>query len=394
MKQFKYVARRKDGSLIDGWLQAENEAQAKRQLVQQQRQVVMLTEQRTKTARNLNRETLITTLRELATLRESGMPLDQCMLSLLESVSDKQMETVLKRLHNDIESGSSLSEAIGAQPDAFPFYVSSMLRLGEASGQLGEALFSVSERIEREEKLISEVKSALTYPAFLLIVCVATVFFMFLYVIPNFENMVQGSSGDAGALGRLLAMSKFLNDNLTIISALLIAMIGGIYYSAKYGNLKDRVMHTLSIIPLFRSLIDSWNIVQFSSSMQKLLQSGVELVESVEITLNSISDAQLRKRLNHVVVKVREGKGLADSLAEYHVFPPMVIRLIHTGEAGASLVPCFREIHNLYERRLSKGLKQILTILEPLVIVIMGGIVGSIMIVLISGIISVNNISL
>ena len=145
------------------------------------------------------------------------MPLDQCMLSLLESVSDKQMETVLKRLHNDIESGSSLSEAIGAQPDAFPFYVSSMLRLGEASGQLGEALFSVSERIEREEKLISEVKSALTYPAFLLIVCVATVFFMFLYVIPNFENMVQGSSGDAGALGRLLAMSKFLNDNLSLI---------------------------------------------------------------------------------------------------------------------------------------------------------------------------------
>ncbi|HAS6168985.1 TPA: type II secretion system F family protein [Vibrio vulnificus] len=393
MKQFKYVARRKDGSLIDGWLQAESEQQAKRQLQQQQRQVVMLTEQRSSGAKNLGRETLITTLRELATLRESGMPLDQCMLSLLENVEDKQMELVLKRLYSDIESGSSLSEAISAQPDAFPFYVSSMLRLGEASGQLGEALFSISERIEREEKLISEVKSALTYPAFLLVVCVATVFFMFLYVIPNFENMVQGG-GDAGALGTLLDISAFLNDNLTIILILMSALIGGVYYSAKYGNLKDYAMQTLCIIPMFRNLIDSWNIVQFSSSMQKLLQSGVELVESVEITLNSISDTQLRKRLNHVVVKVREGKGLADSLAEYHVFPPMVIRLIHTGEAGASLVPCFREIHNLYERRLSKGLKQILTILEPLVIVIMGGIVGSIMIVLISGIISVNNISL
>ncbi len=393
MKQFKYVARRKDGSLIDGWLQAENDQQAKRQLQQQHKQVVMLTEQRTRGAKNLGRETLITTLRELATLRESGMPLDQCMLSLLENVEDKQMELILKRLYSDIESGSSLSEAINAQPDAFPFYVSSMLRLGEASGQLGEALFSISERIEREEKLISEVKSALTYPAFLLVVCVATVFFMFLYVIPNFENMVQGG-GDAGALGTLLDISALLNDNITIILILMAVFIGWVYYSVKYGNLKDYAMQTLCIIPMFRNLIDSWNIVQFSSSMQKLLQSGVELVESVEITLNSISDTKLRKRLNHVVVKVREGKGLADSLAEYHVFPPMVVRLIHTGEAGASLVPCFREIHNLYERRLSKGLKQILTILEPLVIVIMGGIVGSIMIVLISGIISVNNISL
>ncbi|NAX45379.1 MULTISPECIES: type II secretion system F family protein [unclassified Vibrio] len=393
MKQFKYVARRKDGSLLDGWLQAENEQQAKRQLQHQQKQVVMLTEQRSSRAKQLSREILITTLRELATLRESGMPLDLCINSLLENSIDKHMVQVLKRLHSDIESGSSLSEAIAAQPDYFPYYVSSMLRLGEASGQLGDALFSISERIEREEKLVGEVKSALTYPAFLLIVCVATIFFMFLYVIPNFENMVQGT-GDAGALGTLLDISAFLNNNLTVILIFISAIIGGLYYSAKYGNLKEYTMQVLCLIPMFRRLIDSWNIVQFSSSMQKLLQSGVELVESVEITLNSISDLSLRKRLNHVVIKVREGKGLADSLAEYHVFPPMVIRLIHTGEAGASLVPCFREIHNLYERRLSKGLKQILTILEPLVIVIMGGIVGSIMIVLISGIISVNNISL
>jgi len=393
MKQFKYVARRKDGTLIDGWLRAENDIQAKRQLQQQQRQVVMLNEQRDVKSKRINREVLITTLRELATLRQSGMPLDQCMQSLQENVGDKHMGAALKRLYYDIESGASLSEAIAAQPDVFPFYVASMLKLGEASGQLGEALFSVSERIEREEELVSEIKSALTYPAFLLVVCVVVIFFMFIYVIPNFETMVQGN-GDAGALGTLLDISAFFNDNLTLISAGLAAAVGGLYYGAVYGNLKDSALHALSHIPLFRNLIDAWNIVQFSSSMQKLLQAGVELVESVEITLSSLSDARLRKRLHHVLLRVREGRGLAESLAEYGLFSPMVIRLIQTGEAGASLVPCFKEINALYERRLSKGLKQILTILEPLVIVIMGGIVGSIMIVLISGIISVNNISL
>lgn len=393
MKQFKYVARRKDGTLIDGWIRAENDLQAKRQLQQQQRQVVMLNEQRDVKSKRISRETLITTLRELATLRQSGMPLDQCMQSLQENVGDKHMGAALKRLYYDIESGASLSEAIAAQPDVFPFYVASMLRLGEASGQLGEALFSVSERIEREEQLVSEIKSALTYPAFLLVVCVVVIFFMFIYVIPNFETMVQGN-GDAGALGTLLNISAFFNDNLMLISAGVAAGVGGLYYGAVYGNLKDTALQGLSTIPLFGNLIDAWNIVQFSSSMQKLLHAGVELVESVEITLNSLSDARLRKRLQHVVLRVREGRGLAESLAEYGLFSPMVIRLIQTGEAGASLVPCFKEINALYERRLSKGLKQILTILEPLVIVIMGGIVGSIMIVLISGIISVNNISL
>lgn len=94
-----------------------------------------------------------------------------------------------------------------------------------------------------------------------------------------------------------------------------------------------------------------------------------------------------------MVSRIREGKGLAESLTEYDLFPSMVRRLIQTGEAGASLEPCFREINNLYERRLSKGLKRFLSILEPLVIVVMGGIVGSIMIILMSGIISVNDIS-
>lgn len=392
MKQFKFVARRKDGSLVDGWISAESEQIAKRQLAEQQRQVVMLTPYRNKQNKKVSREALIATLRELATLRESGMPLDQCMSSLIESTEDQQLRYSLRRLHSEIESGASLSEAIASQPDVFPFYVSSMLRLGEASGKLGESLFSIAERIEREENLVTEVKSALTYPAFLLVVCVAVVFFMFLYVIPNFETMVQ-EGVDAGTLGTLLNISRTLNDNLILVVTLGVALIGALFYGFKYGDLLQQLIQLLCKIPMFKELVDAWNIVQFSSSMQRLIQSGVELVESVEITANGISDAHLRSRLGYVVSRIREGKGLAESLTEYDLFPSMVRRLIQTGEAGASLEPCFREINNLYERRLSKGLKRFLSILEPLVIVVMGGIVGSIMIILMSGIISVNDIS-
>lgn len=279
MKQFKFVARRKDGSLVDGWISAESEQIAKRQLAEQQRQVVMLTPYRNKQNKKVSREALIATLRELATLRESGMPLDQCMSSLIESTEDQQLRYSLRRLHSEIESGASLSEAIASQPDVFPFYVSSMLRLGEASGKLGESLFSIAERIEREENLVTEVKSALTYPAFLLVVCVAVVFFMFLYVIPNFETMVQ-EGVDAGTLGTLLNISRTLNDNLILVVTLGVALIGALFYGFKYGDLLQQLIQLLCKIPMFKELVDAWNIVQFSSSMQRLIQSGVELVES------------------------------------------------------------------------------------------------------------------
>ncbi|EOG6943724.1 type II secretion system F family protein, partial [Aeromonas salmonicida] len=144
--------------------------------------------------------------------------------------------------------------------------------------------------------------------------------------------------------------------------------------------------------PFLAMLFNAWTIVQFSGSMQKLLESGVELVDAVELSSNAMSGDKGRRDIQRVIERVKEGERLADALAMYHVFPLVVIRLIKTGEKGSSLPICFKEINALYERRLSKGIKQILAILEPLVIVIMGAIVGSIMIVLISGIISVNDI--
>ncbi|WP_332399043.1 type II secretion system F family protein [Vibrio metschnikovii] len=392
MKQYRYVVRLPNGQLNDGWLTAANEQQARRQLNQQPQQIILLKAQSARRAKPVSREVLITTLRELATLRDSGMPLDLCIASLLETAGDAQMQQGLQRIQQELESGHSLSQAIANQPEVFPFYVSSMLRLGEANGNLGDALLSIAERVEREENLMSEVKSALTYPAFLLVVCVLVLFFMFVYVIPNFEVMVQGGN-QTGALATLLGISEFINRNLMWLLGGMVALSAGTYYGFRHGNLTAQLINAACLIPMFRELMQAWNIVQFSGSMQKLLQSGVELVESLEITLNSLADDHLRRTLNKVVIKVREGEGLAEALNQYQLFPLMVIRLIKTGEAGASLVPCFREIHTLFERRLSKGLKRLLTILEPLVIVIMGGIVGSIMIVLISGIISVNDIN-
>ena len=391
MKNFKYVARRKDDKTTDGWISASSEDEAKKIIEERGMSLVLLKEGTSKKSKNVNRDHLITLFRELATLRLSGMQLNFCISSLVETSSDKVLTQALKRIYEELESGSSLSLAIESQPDVFPFYVASMLKLGEANGNISEALFNIADRLEREEKLVSEIKTALTYPMFLLIVCITVIFFLFTYVIPNFKTMVNEDS-PANSLKTLIGISDFFNENIIVLLILISVAVAGIIAGLKTGKLQQGLVRVLNLIPFFKRLTVAWNIVQFSSSMQKLLESGVDLVEAVELSKNGISDDHIRRRLENVAGRVRQGEGLADSLEHYDVFPLVVLRLIKTGEIGASLPPCFKELNNLYERRLSKSLKQVLSILEPLVIVIMGGIVGAIMIILISGIISVNDI--
>ncbi|MDL5383809.1 type II secretion system F family protein [Aeromonas hydrophila] len=393
MNYFKYIVRASNGKILNGWVQAENEEKAHKTLEQRGYSVVLLEKYRGGVKAKISRETLMTTLRELATLRQSGMQLDECLESLIETTVDKNLVLALKRMKSDISSGSSLSDSVVSLPDIFPYYVSPMLRLGEENGSIHESLISIAERVEREEKIVSEVKTALTYPVFLLVVCVTVVFFLFLYVIPNFKSMITDEAAAAGSsLVQLISVSDFISDHITIILVLIVLIISAFIYGIKYGTLYEKILALLLKLPFFSTLFSAWVIVQFSGSMQKLLESGVELVDAVELSANAMSGEKGRRDIQRVIQRVKEGERLADALATYNVFPLVVIRLIKTGEVGASLPICFKEINTLYERRLSKGIKQILSILEPLVIVIMGTIVGSIMVILISGIISVNDI--
>ncbi|HGY5237407.1 type II secretion system F family protein [Aeromonas sp. 5HA1] len=393
MIYFKYIVRTDSGQLLNGWLRASSKENAHKILDMKGHCVVLLEKHTGIMKVIVSREALMTTLRELATLRKSGMQLDECIDSLVDTTSDKHLNPALSRMKMDISSGASLSDTVASLPDIFPYYVSPMLRLGEENGNIYDALINIAERIEREEKILSEVKTALTYPCFLLIVCVSVIFFLFIYVIPNFKSMITDEAAAAGgSLVTLIAFSDFINNNLLLILGSITILFSYLLYSFKYGKLASLLLEFVLKIPFLAMLFNAWTIVQFSGSMQKLLESGVELVDAVELSSNAMSGDKGRRDIQRVIERVKEGERLADALAMYHVFPLVVIRLIKTGEKGSSLPICFKEINALYERRLSKGIKQILAILEPLVIVIMGAIVGSIMIVLISGIISVNDI--
>ncbi|MCE0558537.1 MULTISPECIES: type II secretion system F family protein [unclassified Motilimonas] len=389
---FEYVARQKDTSLIDGWVQAKSKAHAQQVLDDRGLNVLVIKRGLSRIPLTVSREALLTALRELASLRSSGMPLDKAVSSLSKVAESKVLRKAWTMVLASLENGLSLSDAMETLPHVFPQYVPPMLRLGEANGDLPNALYSVAERVEREENLLSEMRSALTYPAFLLFISFAIMLFLFSYVLPNFKSMVEGGGGDT-ALASLIAVSDWVNNNFDFIILSLFISIALLWYAHHRGALQAKLFSLLAVLPITKRLLLAWDIVQFSSSMQRLLDSGVELVRGVELSAESLASASLKKRLDDAVVMVKQGSSLSTAMAQLKVFPDMVLQMINTGESGANLGQSFGEINTLYERRLKLGLHRVITLLEPAVIVIMGGLIGSIMVVIISGIISVNEIS-
>ncbi|MFO6423847.1 type II secretion system F family protein [Motilimonas sp. KMU-193] len=389
---FEYVARQKDSSLIDGWIQAISKEDAKQTLEQRGLSVLVIKRGLPRIPLTVSREALLTALRELASLRASGMPLDKAVASLSKVAESKVLRKAWSMVLASLENGLSLSDAIESLPHVFPSYIPPMLRLGEANGDLPNALYSVAERVEREENLLSEMRSALTYPAFLLFISSAIMLFLFSYVLPNFKSMVEGQGSDT-ALARLIAISDWINLNFDFIIVGIMIAIVLLWYTHHRGILQAKLFSILSFVPVTRRLLLAWDIVQFSSSMQKLLDSGVELVRGVELSAESLASQSLKKRLEDAVVLVKQGSSLSGALTQLKVFPDMVLQMITTGESGANLGQSFAEINVLYERRLKLGLHRVITLMEPAVIVLMGGLIGSIMVMIISGIISVNEIS-
>ncbi|MBC7002117.1 type II secretion system F family protein [Photobacterium sp. BZF1] len=394
MSFFQYIGRNAHGDTVEGWVAADEQSIAREKLEQKRIQPLVIRKGIKQIPLKVDRESLLTSLRELASLRKSGMGLDKAVEAIAELSEDKQLKQAWKKVYEFLHNGFSLSEAMESLPFVFPRYVPSMVRLGEANGDLPQALYSIAERVEKEAELMGEIKSALTYPAFLICFSIAILLFLFSFVLPNFESMVESGNGQGSALASLLTVADFFNRNISWILPGLFISFGMIVWGFHEGKLQSVFYRIAAKLPFTRDVIAYWDIIEFSSSMSRLLGAGVDLLEGALLSAEGLSQEKVRRRLADTVKGIKQGESFSDSLRQKEVFPNLVIQMIAVGESGATLPESFQEISTLYERRMKNALKRAITLLEPSVIVVMGGLIGSIMIVLISGIISVNDIAI
>ncbi len=393
MRHFHYSGRLGHGGVIKGWLMATDRDDALGQLRNRNIYPYTVSVGPGYIPLKVSVSELLVTLRELASLRRSGMAIDQAVQAVIDTTEQYTLRQSWIQVAQMVRSGMPLSDAFGAVPDSFPRYAVPLVRLGEANGELAEAISIVADRLEEESRLQSEVRTALTYPVFLLVICIAVLLFLFTVVVPKFGVMVaSGAGGSAGSMALLLAISSFLREYFWLWMGGLGAVSAVAVYFWKTGQIQAAVWGILQSLPGVRGIVEAWVVVQFSSSMARLLPGGVGVLDALNLSGEALGRDEIRIRLKAAGDRVRQGGSLGFALAEEEVFPKLVIQMISVGEKSAHLATTMKEVSGLYERRMRDGIQRLLALLEPAVIVTMGVAVGGIMVSLLSAIVTMNDI--
>lgn len=395
MKYFHYSGSGDQGVHLQGWLMASDREDAIAQLRGRGIHPFSIKPGPGHIALKVDEDELLVSMRELASLRRSGMAIDDAAQAIVETSENKPLIKAWRKVVQMVRSGASLSDSFAAVPDAFPSYSVHLIKLGEANGELAEAITIVANRLEEESSLKSEVRAALAYPAFLLVVSLAVVLFLFVSVVPNFGSMVADTPEELGGSMRvLLGIASILTDYFWLWLTVFILFVGLIVYFWREGRIQSYLWNACRRVPGVTSVVEAWEVVQFCNSMARLLGGRVSILDSVRLSAETIGRDELRRGLFHSCDLVRQGETLGSALSEAKIFPKLVAQMIAVGEKSSHLADAMNEISVLYTRRMRENIRKALSILEPAVIALMGVVVGGIITSLLTAIMSMNDIPL
>ncbi len=382
MLTFEYVARdAASGQKIKSELQADNEQTAAKMLKEQGLSPIEISAQKESSGGLLGRYThrikakdKILFSRQLATLINAGLPLVQSLRSVGQQATNKKFKIIINKIITDIEAGSALSVALGRYPEVFNQVYISLIAAGETSGTLDAALERLASQQEKDAEILSKVRGAMVYPIIVLVVMFVVVGFMIIKVLPQVEILYKGIPGATlPILTRVLlavshALSKFWW--VFVIFAVLAIFFGSRWARTIGGrSIVDKFkMRGWPIGPLFMKLY----MARFARTAQTLVASGVPLIQMLEITGKSINNVHIEKSIHNAIEKVKGGKALSDSIQGDKNFLELVPNMLRVGEQSGAIEQMFGKTADYYEREVDNEIKTVSTIIEPVMMIILG----------------------
>lgn len=311
--------------------------------------------------------------RQLATMINAGLPLVQALVTLGEQTQNKKFKEIILQISSDVEGGASLSESLSRFPDVFSKVYVSLIKSGEVSGTLDKVLGNLATQMEKDYSLISKVKSALYYPAFILIAMVVVVFLMMIYVIPQLKSLFVEVGAQLPFITRVLITISniFVNFWYLMLSLFAGAIVGfRIYINTEKGR---KMWDSFKIqVPLLKELIKQIYMVRFSRTLGLLIQSGLSILEALDITSEVVGNVIYKEILQKVKGKVEVGENISDNLKEYEEFPQMVPQMVAVGEDTGQIDDICLRLSNFYEDEVDATVKGLTSLLEPVLMVVMG----------------------
>lgn len=321
--------------------------------------------------------------RQLATMIGAGLPLLTTLSVLAEQTENPPLQTALRTVSKEIQGGSSLSGAMAKQPKVFPVLLINLSHAGEMGGFLDLSLTRVATTFETEVQLRSKVKAAMAYPVVVLIICLLATVAMLLFIVPVFEAMYADLGGTLPLPTRVLVAVS--NRMWWITPLLIVIIVGGTVLRRKVKDRPDVrfAVDTIKLkLPVFGRLFSKVAIGRFTRNLGTMLASGVPVLTALEVVAESTGNAVLTKAIRHIQTGVRQGSSIADRMADHELFPPMVVNMMRVGEDTGQLEAMLDKIADSYDADVETMTEGLTAMLEPILIVVLATIVGTMIIAL------------
>ena len=389
-QSFQYKVRDKTGNTVTGTLVADSELL----VLQRLREMGFTPLEVGKEKRGLNIEInlkrakvklkdLSVFSRQFATMINSGLPILRALSILAEQTPNKLLAETLGECRNDVEQGSSLSGAMQKHPKVFNDLYVSMVKSGELGGSLDSTLLKVAAMLEREVHLRGKIKSAMTYPVAVVGLVMLIMGAMLLFVVPQFKGIYDQLGGSLPLPTRaLIAVSDAAKSYWYILVA---AAVAARFFFRRYKateNGRTQVDRLKLRLPVFGSLFHRTALSRFSSTLSMLLSAGVPILQALDIVSDTVNNKIISKAVVDVQSSVREGESIAKPLSKHAVFPPMVVQMIAVGEETGQVDTMLTKVAQFYDQEVEASVDALTSLIEPLLIAIIGGFVGAAVIAL------------
>ncbi len=382
MKRFNYKAKEKEtGKIVKGNIQAENEQTAGRLLIEQGYIPQSVVEEGTGLfggkGHVTNKDRIMFT-RQLSTLIGAGLPLATSLRTVIGQTQAKAMKSISEEILASVESGKSLYSAFAQHPDVFNGVYLALIQAGETSGTLDLALKRLADQEEKDAAMMSKIKGALVYPAIILVVIIAVLAFMMIMVVPQVKNLYEDMGEELPGLTQFLVnISDFFGNFWWLVALVIGAIVGAIWYAVKKTPAGRRVMDSFKIhVPIFGGLFKKLYVSRFARTAEMMLATGVPMLDSIKIAIDATSNVVVEEEYSKSLEIIKGGKALSEALKDRNYMLPLVPQMASIGEESGKIDEMLGKAAQVYENELDEQINAISTMIEPILMVIMAGLIG------------------
>mgnify|MGYP004447604389 FL=1 len=385
MAEFLYKAQNSQGNNFEGTLEAKDKAEAEALLLRRRLVIVSLkkkpTESKIKIGSGIKPADIARFTRMFSSMSSAGLPMLQCLSILEEQCENPDLKSVVHKVTQSINGGSSLADALAQHPKVFTSLYTNMVAAGEAGGILDGILARLADTLENSERLKRKVKKALTYPVMLIIVGILVVIALMTFVVPTFAEQFAALDAELPAPTQaVMSISDFLRNN-GLILFIMVVVVGIAYKMAmKVPKVKFMWDGLMLKIPKLGDLQIKSATASFARTLGTLLNAGVSVMDSLKVVASTVSNKVVERAISRIAIGIAGGKSIADPMTEAGIFPPMVIQMTGVGEKTGNLGGMLLKLADFYDEEVDAAVDSVVGMMEPLIIVFLGGAVGGLLI--------------